>query len=154
MQALLTAIVVWLSANFDLPAHYEHPRILRMSSIEMTNSLYQSSRSNRPGELNLQENPGQLDKQRTVASLYNNVTKTIYLTPQWTGRTPAELSVLVHEMVHHLQNVSGERYACPQEREKLAYQAQEKWLSLFGRSLSSEFELDRFSLLLATGCME
>ena len=120
----------------------------------MTNSLYQSSSSNRPGELNLQENPGQIGKQRTVASLYNNMTKTIYLTPQWTGRTPAELSVLVHEMVHHLQNVSGKRYACPQEREKLAYQAQEKWLSMFGRSLSSEFELDRFSLLLATVCME
>src|SRR5260221_11569978 len=31
------------------------------------------------------------------------------------GRTPAELSILVHEMVHHFQNVLGLKHECPQE---------------------------------------
>jgi len=69
-------------------------------------------------------------------------------------RPPAELSILVHEMVHHLQNVAHTAYACPLEREKLAYEAQEKWLSLFGQSLWSEFGLDRTTLVLTSACME
>jgi hypothetical protein len=34
-------------------------------------------------------------------------------------------------MVHHLQTVGGLKFACPQEREELAYKAQERWLELF-----------------------
>lgn len=154
MQALLTAIVVWLSANIALPPSYDHPRIERMSSIEMTSLLYQGALGAQRRETTTNENQDQSDQRRQVVSLYYAATKTIYLTPEWTGRTPAELSILVHEMVHHLQNVAHTAYACPLEREKLAYEAQEKWLSLFGRSLSSEFGLDRTTLALTSACLE
>ena len=85
-------------------------------------------------------------------AVYSDATQTIYLPEGWTGRSPAELSVLVHELVHHVQNVAGLKYACPQEREKLAYEAQERWLGLFGHSLERDFELDGFSLLVKTRC--
>ena len=65
---------------------------------------------------------------------------------------PLELSVLVHEMVHHLQNFSGLRYACPQEREELAYSAQAKWLDQFGLNLIDAFELDTLTVLVRTKC--
>jgi hypothetical protein len=65
---------------------------------------------------------------------------------------PAQLSVLVHEVVHHFQNVLKLKYECPQEREKLAYIAQDRWLGLFGHSLSDEFALDPFSLFVKTTC--
>jgi hypothetical protein len=55
-------------------------------------------------------------------------------------------------MVHHFQNVLGVKHECPQEREKLAYTAQDRWLSLFGHTLETDFELDGFSLLAKTGC--
>ena len=145
MPALLTAIVVWLSANFGLPANYDFPRIERMSSIEMTNLVYQRV----PDD---QRQAMSTDRFRRVVSLYSVEQKTIYLQPEWNGRTPAELSMLVHEMVHHLQNVAHIAYACPQEREKLAYEAQEKWLGLFGRDLSHEFQIDPFTLLISTAC--
>src|SRR5262245_48393551 len=75
------------------------------------------------------------------------------LPERWTGTTAAELSVLVHEMVHHVQNVGGLKYQCPQEREKLAYMAQDRWLGLFGHNLEADFELDAFSLLVKTRCL-
>jgi hypothetical protein len=59
----------------------------------------------------------------------------------------------VHELVHHLQNLDKRSYNCPQLREKLAYEAQEKWLGLFGRSLESEFGIDAMTLLVGTACM-
>ena len=37
----------------------------------------------------------------------------IYLPEDWNGIRPAEASVLVHEMVHHLQNVGGLKYPSP-----------------------------------------
>jgi hypothetical protein len=86
-------------------------------------------------------------------AVYSDATHTIYLPEGWTGGTPAELSVLVHELVHHVQNVGGLKYACPQEREKLAYMAQERWLGLFGHNLEADFELDAFSLLVKTRCL-
>jgi predicted metalloprotease len=87
----------------------------------------------------------------TVA-IYHDATRTIYLPEGWTGGTPAEVSVLVHEVVHHFQNVLGLKYECPQEREKLAYIAQDRWLGLFGHSLESDFHIDPFSLLVKTKC--
>ena len=154
MQALLTATVVWLSTNFDLPPVYEHPRIERASSTEMMNLYHQGFLGDPSRGISVTENQDRSEYRRPVVSLYHVATKTIYLSNEWTGRTPAELSILVHEMVHHLQHLTHTSYACPQARERLAYDAQDKWLSVFGRSLLSEFKLDRFTVILTTMCME
>jgi len=37
----------------------------------------------------------------------------MYLREGWSGATAAEISVLVHEMVHHLQHEARLGYACP-----------------------------------------
>ncbi|WP_347404092.1 DUF6647 family protein [Mesorhizobium sp. WSM4976] len=60
--------------------------------------------------------------------------------------------MLVHEMVHYLQNAGGLKFACPAEREQMAYNAQERWLQLFGRSLEAGFVLDPFTVLVRTNC--
>ena len=146
MDMLLTAIVVWLFANFGLPANYDFPRIERMPSTAMTNLRYQGLSAE-------QRQAMSIDQLQQVMSLYSDEEKTIYLLPEWTGRTPAELSILVHEMVHHSQNLSHADYVCPAEREKLAYQAQEKWLVQHSKSLESEFGLDRMSVFVMSRCM-
>ena len=153
MDALLTAIVIWLSSNYDLPATFEHPHIERVPSIEMATLPYKNLLMSRRREVSVIE--GQetsFERMRHVVALYNDQTKTIYLSNRWAGRTPGELSVLVHELVHHLQNEAGLTYECPAEREKLAYEAQDKWLGLFGRSLEREFEINGLALLISTSC--
>ncbi len=147
MSALLTAIVLWLSANFGLPAVYDFPRIERISSTEMAEVFYRSV----PADLHAKMS---IDDMQPVFSLYNNETRTIYLRSDWTGRTAADLSLLVHEMVHHLQNLSAPTFQCPLAREKLAHEAQERWLNMFGRSLLSEFGIDKLSILMSTSCPE
>jgi hypothetical protein len=147
MKIILPAIVYWLSVNFGLPANYDLPRIEHASTDKMLELRYQSAAA--PGAAKA----GSLGAYRSVVALYDTSTKTIFLSKKWTGQTPTEMSILVHEMVHHLQNVGGLTFACPQEREKLAYAAQERWLKLFGRDLEDDFELDRFTLLVTTSCM-
>ena len=90
---------------------------------------------------------------REVIAFYDDATRTIYLSDSWNARKPADLSVLVHEMVHHLQNVGDLRYPCPASREKIAYAAQDAWLSLFDKTLMDEFALDSFTLKLTTECV-
>jgi hypothetical protein len=153
MDALLTAIVIWISANYALPATFDHPRIERVASIEMAGLRYKGllSALQRKATV-IQEQESSFEKRRDVVALYNDQTRTIYLSDKWAGSTPAELSVLVHEMVHHLQNEAGIPYECPAERERLAYEVQEKWLGLFGRNLEAEFEINGLALLVSTSC--
>ena len=153
MDALLTAIVIWISANYALPASLNHPRIERVASIEMAGLRYKGLLSALQRKTTaLQEQESSFEKRRDVVALYNDQTRTIYLSDKWAGATPAELSVLVHEMVHHLQNEAGTTYECPAEREKLAYEAQDNWLRLFGRDLEQEFEINGLALLVSTSC--
>ena len=153
MDALLTAIVIWISANNWLPATFDHPRIERVASIEMAALRSKGPYSSLQREAAVMPEQGpSFEKRREAVALYNDLTKTIYLSDRWTGSTPAELSVLVHEMVHHLQNVAGAAYECPAEREKIAYEVQNNWLGLFGRNLEDEFEIDGLALLVSTSC--
>ncbi len=136
--ALLDAIVTWLSANFELPADYDHPRVLLVTGDHVSSIRYKSVPPSR---------------RREVLALYDDQTETILLINSWRGRSPADLSILVHEMVHHLQNRAGLSFACSAAREELAYAAQERWLGLFGKTLLQEFEIDAVTLTLSTSCV-
>jgi hypothetical protein len=147
MKIIMSAIVYWLSVNFGLPASYDLPRIEYASADQLLELRHRGLAAPRAAK------SGSLGAYRSVVALYDTSTKTIYLSDKWSGQTPAEISVLVHEMVHHLQNIGGLAFACPQEREQLAYAAQDRWLKLFGRDLERDFEIDGLTLLVTTSCM-
>ncbi|AHY50183.1 DUF6647 family protein [Bradyrhizobium japonicum] len=147
-EALLDDIVTWLSSNFDLPAIRQRPVVEFASKKELAR-LRARDRTFSQGFM---ESDGQL-AQREVVALYDNETRTILLPDDWGGSSPADQSVLVHEMVHHLQNVGKLKFDCPQAREKLAYLAQDKWLERFGLTLEHEFDVDMFTVLVSSACM-
>ncbi|MBR0817666.1 DUF6647 family protein [Bradyrhizobium liaoningense] len=147
-EAVLDDIVTWLSSNFDLPAIKQRPVIEFASKMELAR-LRARERTLSQGFM---ESDGQL-AQREVVALYDNETRTILLPDDWGGTSPADQSVLVHEMVHHLQNVGKLKFDCPQAREKLAYLAQDKWLERFGLTLENEFDVDMFTVLVSSACI-
>ena len=140
-----------LQLRYPLPATFTPPRIELVPSIDMAN-LRHITKVGRLGKSGIETKEASVGQVPETVAVYNDQTKTIYLSDKWTGHTPAELSVLVHEMVHHLQNEAGTKYECAAEREKLAYEAQEKWLSLFGRNLEGEFNINGLALLVSTSC--
>lgn len=149
METLLATIVTWLSLNVGLPATAELPRIERVPPAKMAAIRHREHGSGRAPGSHRELRGGGTD----LEAVYDDKTRTIYLRETWTGATPAEVSVLVHEMAHHLQNVAGLKYECAQAREELAYRAQERWLARSGRSLAKEFKLDPMTLLVRTKCM-
>ena len=153
MNALLTAIVIWLAANFDLPVNYEHPSVEHVPSTPMAALRYRGLASDHAPVPDPRNDAQPLDPGSNVVALYDPKRNVIYLPDGWSGRTPAELSVLVHEMAHHLQNQAGLKFDCPGAQEKVAYAAQAQWLALFGKTLEDEFEIDGLSLLVRTNCL-
>lgn len=153
MQALLNAIVTWLSINFGLPANYDLPKIKFAAPMEIAFIRYGAFSAVRRREVTTAYAALPAAQRQSVVSVYQDKEKSIVLPLGWKGVTPADISILVHEMVHHLQNSARLHYACPQEREALAYAAQEKWLGLFGRSLHSDFDIDEMTLVVSTRCL-
>jgi hypothetical protein len=150
--SLIAAIERWLSTQFDLPAVQSHPRIELVPPEKIVALRYRGLLPN-GGTEDAPNSRSAISSESDTVAVYYDSAQTIYLPQGWTGSTAAELSILVHEMVHHIQHLAGLKHECPQEREKLAYMAQERWLNLFGHSLAQDFDLDAFSLLVKTKCV-
>lgn len=146
----LDAIVKWLAAEFELPENYAHPHIVFASPLKLMAMRY---RSFLPVQQSQMESMGESAFMREVVAIYDDRTNTIHLATAWSGASVSGQSVLVHEMVHHLQKVGQRTYECPAAREKLAYEAQDRWLALHGKSLEEEFDVDMMTLLVSSSCM-
>ena len=146
----LDELARWLSANDGLPYSAEPLRLERVPPLrlhQMRHRAFLSSQAVGQGATPLPA------LQREVVALYDDKTRTVFLPESWTGETIAEQSVLVHEMVHHLQNLAGQKFACAGEREKPAYLAQDKFLRQHGLELEKEFDVDMFTVVAMSACM-
>jgi Domain of unknown function (DUF6647) len=143
-QAVLDEVAAWLSKNFDLPKVDTTPRVELASPVRIAAVRYNGL---------LQHQAAAVDAGDETVAVYDPTSQTIYLPEGWLGVSPAERSVLVHEVVHHIQNRAQIKYECPQAREKIAYAAQARWLSQHDLTLESEFQIDPFTLLVRINCM-
>ena len=148
-QSLLDEMITWISLNFDLPSTTYRPAIEFASKARLT----QMRIDDRTSWQGFAQVDGDAVSERGVVAVYDTSSKTIFLPEGWTGKSPAERSILVHELVHHLQNLAQQRFECPAAREKAAYLAQQKWLERFGVSLEEEFDLDMFTIVVSSACM-
>ena len=148
-NSLFDEVIAWISANFDLPAKSDPPQIRFATQTEMMR-IRIADRMRWHGFF--QEEPA-AENERNVVAIYDTSSRTIYLPENWRGESPADQSILVHEMVHHLQNLAGVKFECPAAREKTAYLAQDKWLARFGKSLENDFDVDMFTVVTSSACM-
>ena len=137
MDALLALIVTWLAINFELPPNYKYPTVSFRPAAEIYRARY---------------GIGETQSFPVVVAVYDERNGAILLPSNWTAVSPADISVLVHEMVHHLQGKAGLKYECAEAREAPEYAAQEKWLNQSGTDLSREFGIDAMTLKLLTKC--
>lgn len=147
--ALVRSAASWISNVFGLPEMRVLPTTQRFRTKKFALLPSEGILSDRPPDTVLDHR----QSGREIAAQYDDATRTIYLSDDWTGSTPAEMSVLIHAMVHHFQNASDEKYNCLEEKKALPYEAQDRWLGLYGRSLSEDFKIDPTTLMLITQCI-
>jgi hypothetical protein len=105
----------WISNIFDLPDIQTLPAIRRIPSEKLALLSGTSIASDRLPDTAVMH---QRSAHEMVAR-YDYAKKTIYLSGGWNGSTPAEMSMLVHLMAHHLQNVrthASSRFRCSASR--------------------------------------
>lgn len=98
--------------------------------------------------------PDAVTEPSKMASVIGNVPRGLYapstgeitLVRPWSARDPQDISVLLHELVHHRQN--GKHYYCEAAKEHTAYMLQSEWLSEWGLVL----DVNWVAVILASSC--
>ena len=133
MNEILTALMIWLGTNTPLSVNHELPNVMFLPQEKMEQMFYGDN----------EYEPEQLH------GMYNKETDTIILAEDWNRNDPWDLGVLVHEMVHYLQDQNEMKYACTQEMEKLAWPIQQFYLK---KVWNYDWDYDGLWFLVISSC--
>ena len=113
MKEILTALMIWLAANTTLDTNHDIPKVVFLPQDKMEQLYYVDEPDKLPNELH---------------GLYDTDSDTIILRDTWDRRKPWDMGVLVHEMVHYLQDMNSMDFQCTAQMEKDAWPIQQKYL--------------------------
>ena len=92
-------------------------------------------------------------KEEVIEILGLQLGSKIWLKNGWDINDPADQSILLHELVHYMQDANGMFYDCMGDKERLAYYIQEKWLEeKHGISIYDAIGLSPLSMVAAMYC--
>lgn len=128
-SGLIDRLEVWLDANSDLPRAPDRPTVRYVDSSTLAT----------PGKTAMAIG-------KHVRGLYDPETSVIYLVRPWSAGNPQDISVLVHELVHHRQ--SGRHHFCAGSQELQAYKLQKAWLAQHNALL----DVNWIGVILASSC--
>lgn len=127
---LVAVLEDWLDAHGPYPRRNDPPRI-EIIAREVAEA-----------QLGMGARMGQKTR-----GLYDAESGTIYLIGPWSPDSAPDVSVLLHELVHHRQHTARHWY-CPGQQEPDAYRLQAEWLAERGRRLA----VNRIAIVLEAGC--
>jgi hypothetical protein len=150
MVEIITSLMLWIAAATGWPIP-DHPNI---TYIEDEHQFFMMSQEcdTKPNQPICETYDGSATN---ILALYNHLTKTIYLNKEFWWASVRDQSILLHELVHHMQySRDSEFYSnqCKGDIEKEAYDLQEKWLEKRGRTLYDTIELGPLFRHILTRC--
>ncbi len=128
-ETLIEELHAWLDSAADLPRAGKPANILFAEPHEVT------------GISKMAAGIGNVSR-----GLYDPVSGEITLVLPWSASNPQDVSVLLHELVHHRQN--GMHYYCQAAKEQDAYYLQRDWLA--ERDLT--LDVNWVAVILASSC--
>lgn len=146
MEALMIALMTWASTFTGMDVPEKLPRVIYADSCEIHRMYLDDGSVPCPTE----------DQERAVA-LYMHHGQTIILPDTWHPGDLYYVSVLLHELVHHMQSHDGSlekahQRGCKDEIERQAYDAQIAWLEAAGADAVELMQMDRFTIMVMTMC--
>ena len=140
MDQLMFALMAWISAVTGLPPATDTPdvqfnTVAELQVLHSPDASYQAE-SSAPQAI----------------ALYNLHEAVIHLPDDWQPTDPLDVSVLVHELVHHMQVSAGEEYRCRAAMEKVAYDTQIAFLASMGIDLFEAMEINELFYRIITDC--
>ena len=135
MKEIITALILWISANTYYNTDHPLPNILFLSQEEM-NSMYYKDNDHEPNSLH-----GMDDKDNDL----------IILPDTWDGRKAWDLGVLLHEMIHYYQDMNEMAFLCTQEMEKDSWPIQQFYLK---NVHAYDWDYDQLWYIMISNCSD
>ena len=135
MKEILTGLMIWFGANTPLQVNHELPKVIFLQQATMEQMFY--------GDTEYQADQ--------LHGMYNQDLDTIYLPDDWDSKSAWDMSVLVHEMVHYLQDMNNMTFACSNEMEKMAWPIQQFYLK---QQHDYIWDYDKLWFLVVSNCSE
>ena len=139
MESFVLGLMVWISSVSGLPLSEDTPEITRVEPAEIARL------ANGPGVADPDVESGYL-------ALYHADSGTVLLRSDWDRQSLRDRSILVHELVHHLQAAAGRDYVCRGAMEREAYDIQAAWLEARGAELLEVMNMNGLFLYAVTRC--
>lgn len=127
---LVAVLDAWLDARSGYPARATPPRV---EIVDRQAAALRPGTAARMGQ--------------TTRGLYDPDSATITLVAPWSPDDARDVSVLLHELVHHRQHGARHWY-CPGQQEPDAYRLQADWLAERGLTIP----VNRIAVVLEAGC--
>ena len=98
------------------------------------------------------QDTGDFEAGSNILALYDRKTKTILLKKSWNAESIVDRSILLHELVHHLQYENEIVDRCKGEIEQEAYEVQDEWLKQYGTNIFDALNLGYLYYLTIITC--
>ena len=112
MKEILIALMLWIGANTDYNINVPLPTVAFIKQVEMEKLYY-----------------GERTQEGELYGFYNLKNNVIILPDTWNSAKPFDLGLLVHEIIHYLQDVNNIQYRCTAEMEIDAWPLQKQYLA-------------------------
>jgi hypothetical protein len=90
-----------------------------------------------------------------IRGLYDGKVATVFLLEGWDSAELRDRSILLHELVHHVQAFHGLRYECSARREREAYEMTVKWLRSLGvADPYALMDTDEYTIVAMSACLD
>ena len=112
MKELLIALMLWIGANTNYNVNVPLPEIIRMDKAPLEYQYFQ----------------GDIPRDSDIHGFYNLKDKKIYIRGEYPLEHPWSQGLILHEVMHYLQDMNNIKFECVAEMEKDVWPLQKKYL--------------------------
>ena len=112
MKELIVALMLWIGANTNYNVDWPVPQVIRMDKAPLEYHYYK----------------GNVPENTDIHGFYDLKKKIIYMRGETDMSHPWAKGLLLHELVHYIQDMNNVKFKCVQEMEKDAWPLQQKYL--------------------------
>ena len=156
MKELVLALMIWIGGQTGFPIP-EPPTISTKTTKEFIYFIYDCDNLKKKDKALYDYVCESTDSPaREILALYNHIIKEIYLPSYFDKNIMSHKAILLHELIHHMQYLSGydKKVKCKQMLEKQAYDLMDVWLEENDTVMSKDLTIGPILRFTITTCSD
>ena len=135
MKELLVILMLWIGANTNYNVDLSLPEIIRMDKAPLEYQYFK----------------GKIPKDSDVHGFYHLKDKTIYIRGEYPINHPWSQGLILHELLHYIQDMNNTKFGCVAEMEREVWPLQQKYLK---EVHEFDWDYDKIWYMIISSCEE